>query len=109
MQIGADNGHPGDVVGRSKGLVRVRLLLIDAEHERLQGGVAGLDEVARARRGISGQVLRARHDERVAAGSESASESRDVEKHVVTHTGGSDHLGVRQRAHRSGRSGDLDR
>ena len=46
VEVGDDDGGVSEVVGVAQGVVVGGLLLVDAEDEGLQGGVAGLDAVS---------------------------------------------------------------
>ena len=101
VQVGHHDGHPAEVVGLAQQLVLVGLLLVDAEHHRLQRGVAGLDQVAGAVRRVGGQPVRHRHHERVAARAERAVERGGVEQDGVAGPGEPDQRGVGQGAGRA--------
>jgi hypothetical protein len=80
-----------------------RGLLVGAEHDRLQRGVAGLDEVAvvaglPAGRRVGWQAVGQRDHERVPPGAEPHHERADVEQHPVARRRLADQLGVGQRA-----------
>jgi hypothetical protein len=92
VQVGRDDRHAVQA-GRRRQHRTVRgRLLVDAEQDRLQRRVAGLDQVARVavgagRRRIRGQPVRQGHHQRVATGAQAHHQSPDVQQDAVADFG----------------------
>jgi hypothetical protein len=97
VQVGRHHRHALDTVGVFEHRPVRRVLLVRAEHGRLQRRVAGLDQVALLR-GIGRKPVGQRHDERVAPRTEAERERAHVQQHAVADVGLADERRVRKGA-----------
>ena len=98
VQVGHHHRHPGDVGRVAQRLVVRRALLVGAEHDRLQRGVPGLDQVPGPGT-VRRQAVRHRGHQRVPAGTQPQVERGRVEQHAVTGPGPPGQRRVGQRAY----------
>ena len=103
MQVGSDHRHAGQVVGVDEGVVVRGVRFVDAGDDRLQWGVARLDQVAVSPVGdvvvVGWQPVGQRHHERVSAGAQTQRQRADVEQHPVADDRGADERQVGQSGH----------
>ncbi len=102
MQVRGDHRQAGQVVGVGERRVVLGGGLVDAEHDRLQRRVPGLDQVAgvpvRGAGRVRGQAVGQRDHQGVTAGAQAQRQRAGVEQHPVADGRLADQVGVGQRA-----------